>query len=129
MQTIETIARYLLALALAVLGADKFLHFLPSPTPPAEGGQYLSALADAGFVFPTIGVVFMVTALCLLGNRVILGLMLSAPVTVNILQYHFRYDVPGIGPGLALAVLQVLLFAMHPHGIGRLLRSNARPRP
>ncbi|MFT7518152.1 MAG: putative oxidoreductase, partial [Kiritimatiellia bacterium] len=55
MKNARTAIRFLLALVLAVFGADKFLHFMPRPDAPAEGGAFLGALHDAGYVFPTIG--------------------------------------------------------------------------
>ena len=121
---LEMVARYLLALALLVFGADKFLHFMPHPEPPEAGGQYLGALFGAGFIFPTIGVVFIVAALCLLTKRVVLALLLVSPVILNILLYHATYDVPGIGAGAVLAVLALALFCFHARGVAMLFQPN-----
>ena len=41
MKNARTVIRFLLALALAVFGADKFLHFMPQPDAPPEGGAFL----------------------------------------------------------------------------------------
>ena len=41
MKNARTVIRFLLAIALAVFGADKFLHFMPRPDAPPEGGAFL----------------------------------------------------------------------------------------
>jgi putative oxidoreductase len=79
MKNARTVIRFLLALALAVFGVDKFLHFMPPPEAPPEGGAFLGALADAGYVFPAIGLAFLATSVCLLAARVARGLILLRP--------------------------------------------------
>ena len=59
MNKTRTVIRFLLALVLAVFGADKFLHFMPQPDAPPEGGAFLGSLVDAGYVFPVIGLVLL----------------------------------------------------------------------
>ncbi len=128
MHKLRLVCRVLLALALTVFGADKFLHFLEMPEPPPEGGAFLVALTEAGYVFPTIGLVFLVSALCLITGRVALGLLLLAPVLVNILEYHLRFDPAGIGGGAVLTALWVVLAVTHVGDFGPLLRPTARDR-
>ena len=113
--------RFLLAIALTAFGLDKFLHFMPQPEPPPEGAEFLGALFGAGYIFPTIGVVFLVTALCLVSGRVILGLMLLSPIVVNILLYHVTYDMAGIGPGAVIAALGLVLFWFYRADLAELL--------
>ena len=102
---IELALRFILIAMLAAFGANKFLHFMPMPEPPEEGGQFLGALMGAGYVFPAIGIVFLVAAVCLLTRRVALGLVLVAPVAVNIIGYHLAFDPAGIGAGAVLTFL------------------------
>ena len=109
----RTAVRFLLAAALGVFGADMFLHFMPKPEPAAAGGDYLGALADAGYIFPAVGIAFLATSVCLLANRVALGLVILTPITVNILLYHYRFDLKGSGAGIVIAALQILLFWLH----------------
>ena len=90
---------------LLAFGANKFLHFMPMPEAPEAGGQFLSALVGTGYVFPTIGVVFLLAALCLLTRRVALALVLVAPIAVNIIEYHLTFDPAGIGAGALLTFL------------------------
>jgi putative oxidoreductase len=124
----RTVIRFLLALALAVFGADKFLHFMPQPDAPPEGGAFLGALFDAGYVFPAIGLAFLTTSACLLAGRVALGVIILTPITLNILLYHFRYDMAGIGPGAVIAALQVALIWMHRSELAALLARGRATR-
>ena len=109
----ESAARYLLAVMLAVFGADKFFHFLEMPDAPEAGGKFLGALFETGYIFPTIGAVFLVSALLLMLKRVVLALLLLAPITVNIILYHVTYDVAGIGGGAVLTALMLVLAVLH----------------
>ena len=111
---LELVVRLILGLMLAVFGANKFLHFMPMPDPPEAGGKFLGALMGAGYVFPFIGVVFLVVAVLLFLNRAVpFGLILLAPMTVNILMYHLKFDFAGIGAAALLAVLHVTLAFLH----------------
>jgi len=122
---IELVLRLLLIAMLVAFGANKFLGFMPMPEPPEAGGKFLGALMGAGYVFPTIGVVFLVSALLLLMRRVALGVLLVAPIAVNILGYHLQYDPEGIGAGAALAFLLLALAVLNGKAIGELFRSSA----
>ena len=120
----ESGARILLAIMLAVFGADKFFHYLPMPDPPEAGGAFLGALTETGYIFPTIGVVFLLSALLLMTRRVVLALLLVAPIAVNILLYHVEYDMAGIGAGALLSVLLVMLAFLHGRDVGKLFGSG-----
>lgn len=110
---LEKGSRFALAAMVAVFGANKFLHFLEMPPPPEAGGKFLGALAGSGFIFETIGVVFLLAAVSLLLRRAVLGLVLLAPIAVVILGYHFAYDIAGIGAGAVLAALMAVVAWCH----------------
>ena len=118
--------RILLAIALAVFGVDKFAHFMPQPDAPPEGGEFLGALANAGYVFPAIGLTFLATAACLLLGRVALGLIILTPITLNILLYHFRFDMAGVGAGAVLTAMQLALIWMHRNEFTALARATGK---
>ena len=124
MQKTELVVRFLLVLMLLVFGLNKFLHFMPQPEAPEEGGKFLGALFGAGYVFPTIGIVFLASALLLVAKRVVLALLLLAPIAVNIIGYHMAYDIAGIGGGALLTVLMGILTVLHIRSLGLLLRAN-----
>jgi putative oxidoreductase len=110
---INRIARILLAIMLLVFGANKFFHFMEMPAPPEAGGKFLGMLMDAGYVFPTIGVVFIVAGLLLLIGRNALAVFLVAPIAVNILGYHIQYDMAGIGAGVVLSALLLIVAGLN----------------
>ena len=121
---IELALRFVLIAMLAAFGANKFLHFMPMPEPPEEGGQFLGALMSAGYVFPTIGIVFLLAAACLLIKRVALALVLVAPIAVNIIGYHLAFDPAGIGAGAVLTFLLLGVAFMNCDEVCGLLKSG-----
>ena len=108
---IELGIRYLLALLLAVFGLSKFIQFLPTPEISDEALAYFTALNSAGFIWPTIGIVFLAVAALLVINRwVAFGLIILAPITFHIIFFHLRFDLAGLaGPGLLILVFQLAL--------------------
>jgi putative oxidoreductase len=106
---VEKGSRFLLALMVAVFGANKFLGFLEMPPPPEEGGKFLGALYGTGFIMEAVGLVFLAAAALLLMRRVVLALCMLAPIAVVILMYHAVYDMPGIGAGAVLAALMAVV--------------------
>ncbi len=110
---LEKGSRFALAAMVGVFGANKFLHFLEMPAPPAEGGAFLGALAGTGFIFETVGAVFLASALFLILSRVVLALSMLAPIAVVILEYHLVYDLAGIGAGFVLTVLMLIVAWCH----------------
>jgi len=88
-------------------------HFLEMPPPPSEGGAFLGALAGTGFIFETVGAVFLASALFLVLGRVVLALAMLAPIAVVILEYHLVYDFAGIGVGAVLTALMLLVAWCH----------------
>ena len=118
---VEVVARYLLSLMLLVFGSNIFLQFMPTPEVPEAGGKFLGALMEAGYVFPFLAIVFLATGVMLLIKRWIgLALVLLAPMTVNILLFHFRFDLAGIGAGALLAVLQTVVAVLNRQRFGSL---------
>lgn len=82
-------ARYALGAVFLIFGLNGFLHFLPTPPVPPEGGAFLGALAATGYMFPLIKGIEVAAALLLLSNRwVALALLLLAPIIVNIVAFH-----------------------------------------
>jgi len=109
MKKLITAIRLLLAIALAIFGADKFLHFMPRPDAPAQGQAFLAALGDAGYIFPIIGGAFLLSAALLLTKHIALAVVILTPITLNIILYHVRYDLAGIGPGAVIASMQLIM--------------------
>lgn len=103
-------ARVLLGLAFLVFGLNGFLGFLPMPPHEGAAGAFLGALAATGYMFPLIKGTEVVVGLLLLSNRLVpLGLVLLAPVMVNIVAFHTVFEPAGVAVPLVLASLQLFL--------------------
>src|SRR5260370_7491646 len=89
MKIATIIARVLLGLVLVVFGSNIFLHFIPMPPPPPgllgdfSKALFLSHYLHVVALFQIVG-----GLLLLIGRFVPLGLVLLAPVIVNIDLLH-----------------------------------------
>ena len=103
-------ARLALGLMFAVFGLNGFLHFLPMPAPEGAAGALMGALAASGYMFPLIKGTEVVAAALLLSGRVpALGLLLLAPIVVNIVAFHAFLAPAGLGLGLVALGIGVFL--------------------
>ncbi len=105
------ILRLLLGLTFTVFGLNGFFHFIPMP--PHEGGaaDFMASLAATGYMRPLLNTTEVLSGLLILSGRGLpLGLLILAPVLVNILLFHLILT-PGestiavllVGIALALA--------------------------
>jgi hypothetical protein len=123
-------------LAFAAFGLNGLLMsafgegFLPPPQElPEAAAAFFQALSDAGYMLPLIGGVQFVGGLMVLtGVLTPLGLVLLAPVVVNIVLYHHCIDPNGLA--IAYAVLALELFLAYAYGpaFRGVLDPRARPR-
>jgi putative oxidoreductase len=103
------IARVLLGLVFLVFGLNIYLHFIPAPPPPGDAGTMAGLMFQHGW-FTFFGILYIIAAVLLLVGRFVpLGLVLLAPIIVNILLFHITLAPSGIGPGLVCAVLEIFL--------------------
>src|SRR5437660_8684889 len=101
MRIVVIIARILLGLIFFVFGLNGFLHFIPQPPPPPGlAGQYIDVLLKSHMFLLVAGCQVIGGALLLVNRYVTLGLIILAPVLVNILAFHLTMEPKGIGPGL-----------------------------
>ncbi len=113
MKKLALLARVLVGLVFVVFGANYFLGFLPMPEGTAEGQAFGAALAETGYMWPVIKVVEIAGGLMVLtGIWAPLGLVLLAPIVVNIALYNALLDPSGLPMGIGLVVLMLLL-ALH----------------
>lgn len=103
-------ARLALGLMFAVFGVNGFLHFLPAPPPTGAAGAFAGALAATGYMFPLIKGTEVVAALLLVSGRMpALGLLLLAPIVVNIIAFHAFLAPAGLALGVVALGLGVFL--------------------
>lgn len=111
MKKLNLALRILLALLLAmpVIGA---LGFFPEPaaemyTP--EGWNFMSALMEAGYIMPIMAIVFAISIVLLFTGRQALAAVLIAPITVNIITFHWFLDATPVSANSAMAYIFLAL--------------------
>ena len=110
MNTVNTVARYVLGLAMLVFGANKFLHFMPNPELPEAAGAFMGALDGSGYIFPILGIAYIVAGLCLVLNKAVpFALIVLVPISINIVAFHAKFAPEGILFAAIVAVLNLLL--------------------
>ena len=123
MKVATIIARVLLGLIFVVFGSNIFLHFIPMPPPPPGLlGDFTKALFVSHYlhfvaVFQIVG-----GLLLLIGRFVPLGLVLLAPVIVNIDLVHILMDPSGLPMAAVISILEVFLIWRYRDAFAAILR-------
>jgi putative oxidoreductase len=117
------IARILLGLVFVFFGLNAFFNFLHAPMPPGLAGQFTGALFASHFYVVPFGFQILGGLLMLVGRYVSLGLVILAPILVNILTFHLTM-APGILPGLVCTLLWFIIFAAHRESFRGILSAN-----
>ncbi len=107
MQIAKNIPAYLLAFVFVVFGAMYFLKMMP--TPPMEGDMatYMTLMGGTGYMSAIKVFEVLFGLLIVFPKTRALGLILIAPIVVNILLFEvFIAKQPGIG--VALVILNAL---------------------
>jgi hypothetical protein len=100
----------ILGLVLLVFGLNKFFNFMPMPPMEGETAEFMGALGKAGY-FPILGVLEIFIGLLLVTKKWTgFALVLLAPLAVNFLIFHFKYDLAGIGGAALVSILTIILF-------------------
>jgi putative oxidoreductase len=105
------VARILLGLIFVFFGLNGLLNFLPSPPIPGVAGQYVGALVASHYVLAVAALQVIGGILLLIGRYIPIGLVILAPIIVNILLFHITMAPASIGPGLLATVLWIIVFA------------------
>jgi uncharacterized membrane protein YphA (DoxX/SURF4 family) len=119
------IARILLGLIFVFFGSNAFFHFLPAQLPPGVAGQYLGALFVSHYLYVIAAFQIIGGLLLLIGRYIPLGLVILAPILVNILSFHITMTGgAGILPGLMATILWFIVFAGHRSAFAGVLSAN-----
>ena len=99
-------ARIILGLIFFVFGINGFLKIIPLPEHPEAANIFLASLGMTGYFMPVVKITEIVAgAMLLSGYFVPLGLVLLAPIVVQIFLFHV-FLAPG---GMIMAIVLVVL--------------------
>lgn len=121
------VLRVLFGLGFVVFGANKFLNFMPAPDLPAAAENFFGALIDTGYMIQLIGATEVAGGLLVLsGGFTPLGLVILAPVSVNILLFHLMLapDIDDAAAGYAMFGLNLVLGLMYMPSYAGLFRGR-----
>ena len=105
------IARTLLGLLFLVFGLNFFFPFIPmqAPTMSPQATAFQTGLFGAGYFFPFLKALEVVSGLALVLNRfTAFFLLVLLPITINIFLFHVEL-VPSGAP-MAIGILVIHLF-------------------
>jgi hypothetical protein len=94
------------------LGLNKFLGFIPIPSPPGDGGELMQIYVTSGFL-KLIGILEFLGGLALIVNKFVpLALTFITAIMFNAAVFHGLHEPTGIGPAaIALLLSLVLVYA------------------
>lgn len=130
MKIAVVISRTILGLGFIIFGLNILHPFLPQP-PPLEGSlaaHFLGVMGPTHWM-SVVGIFqFLGGLLVLFGGTAPMGLVLLAPVLVNILLFHIcLMNGNGILPGLVFSVFEAFLIFSYRSYFLALLTTKARP--
>jgi putative oxidoreductase len=107
------ILRSLLALIYLIFGLNFFFHFsfIPMPKPPAgPAGAFEGGLFGAGYFFPFMKVIEIISGFFLLINKyTALFVLIIFPITLNIFLFHAFLATEGIPMGGIMILINLFL--------------------
>jgi len=123
-------ARVLLGLIFVVFGLHGFFQFsfIPAPEMNEAAGSFMGALVGTGYFMMAVKLVELTSGLMILTGRFLpLGLILLAPVSVNILLFHIFLEPAGMGMAIFIVVMQLFLAWAYRDSYGGVLQASAKP--
>lgn len=110
------VSRVLLGLPFLIFGLNYFWEFMPPQEHTGSAAAYMTALGDAGYVWPVLKSFEIVIGFLLVtGQFVPLALVMVTPIMINILGFHTFMDGRSMGMVIAaiMTVLYLYLVVMH----------------
>jgi uncharacterized membrane protein YphA (DoxX/SURF4 family) len=104
------ILRTVLGLMFVAEPLARAVHLAPEPALPPSGAAFLAALAATGYMLPLLWSTEIAAGILLLsGVMAPLGLVLLAPVLVNIAAFHIFLVPQGLPVAIVVGVIEVVL--------------------
>jgi putative oxidoreductase len=130
MKIAVAVCRTILGLGFVVFGLNIMHPFLPQPPPP-EGSlaaHFIGVMGPTHWMSVVGFIQFLGGVLVLLGGTAPMGLVLLAPVLVNILLFHIcLMNGNGIVPGVVFSVFEAFLIFSYRGYFLSLFTTKARP--
>jgi hypothetical protein len=127
-QKVPAAARYGLGTVFFVFGLNGFLHFIPQPPPSGTALTFLGGLMAAGYFFPLLKGIEVISGVLLLSNRFVpLALTLLAPIIVNIFAFHAFLAPSGLPVALLVLGLELYLAWSYRDAYRPMLRARVAP--
>lgn len=118
MKFIKSIPVYLLAIIYLVFGLNYFFHFIAMPPAPGAAGTFVGVLFSTKFLLVVKTLEVLLAIIMLVPKTRALGLVLIAPITINILLFELLIaHQPGIGV-LMLALNIIAIFQLKEKYLG-----------
>ncbi len=113
MKALRIVLRILLILLclIPVLGTA---GIFPAPTADMytpEGWAFMSAMMNTGYMMPLLGVTFAVCLVLTVMNRMALAAAVLAPVTVNVMFFHWFLDAAPVSASSSMGYILLALNA------------------
>jgi len=103
-----------LGLALILFGLNLFFQFMPAIQFNEAGAAYLGALFNTGYIFPIMGIVWILAGLLFVLNRCSpFAAVLIFPISVNLVLFHLFLDFTGWIFALVIFILNIELIYAH----------------
>lgn len=113
MKALMLTGRILLGLIFVVFGLNGFLQFLPLPPLPDAAKAFFAGMAATGYMLPLLFAAQVLGGVLLLVGLVPLGLLILAPVIVNIVLFHIFLAPEGLPLAIVVAIVEFLLAWAH----------------
>jgi uncharacterized membrane protein YphA (DoxX/SURF4 family) len=121
---VRAIPRILLGLVFAVMPWMAILHLVKDQPMPAPAMAFIAALMKTGYMMPLIwGTEILGGVLVVLGVFVPFGLILLAPVVVNIFLYHIYLAPSGVPLAIFVCLLELAVAYQYRHSFDALFVS------
>ena len=130
MKILTLIIRTLFGLGFIIFGLN-ILHPFMTPPPPVEGSlpaQFMTVMGPTHWMSLVGFFQLLGGLLVIVGRTAPLGLVVLAPMLVNILAFHIFLDGGnGIGAGIVFSVMELFLLYAYRGYFRSIFATNAKP--
>ncbi|SIR18286.1 hypothetical protein [Maribacter ulvicola] len=111
MKKIDVVTRMFLGIGILFFGMNGFFHWFTPPQGPEAEVKFLYSLYMAGYVFPIVNTILIVSGVSLLTNKFVsVGLIILAPIMLNIVLIHLAFNPKGALLGGIFFVFMAILY-------------------